>query len=119
MNFLVADKHDYTSRYIDEVTDQIKADLDKKKEDLIITKLKEKGFGHYADTIMTARFPKVICEVGSNGWSLYWADDGSEKGAFIVAIGPYHFEENCELNKMTIKFGWNDKLPIVYKEAKP
>lgn len=96
--------------YLDELMQRTYKEMEVKKERLIEMKLREKGFGHYADTLLTSRFPKVCCEKHNN-WTLYFADDGSERGAFIIAIRDYSIENSCEANRISVSFSWSDVLP--------
>lgn len=103
--------------YIDELVQRTFREVEQKKEELIKMKLREKGFSRYADNLLTARFPKVCCHK-SNGWSLYYADDGTDNGAFIIAISDFQLDMTCEVNVVRVFFNWSDKLPLPKTDQK-
>lgn len=86
------------------------------KYDFIISKITEKGFGKLLQGIHNATFPKIAC-IKYDSWEYYYADDGTLRGAFIVAISEYtlitpKYPENYFTQKMEINFSWQDKHGI-------
>lgn len=87
----------------DEIINQMASKINKQKEDLIKSKIIEKGFEHLIEGIEKRRFPKILCEK-REGMSVYFADDDTEKGCFIVAIQdlqltPFvEFDRDCKVN---------------------
>lgn len=99
----------------DELISKMTSDISKKKEDLVKSKLIEKGFEHLIEGLEKRRFPKIICEK-REGWSLYFADDNTEKGCFIVAIQDLQFNPQfSELDRgcnMSIEFKYTDNYKL-------
>ena len=101
--------------FMEDIINNLYNSLEIKKDTLIKEKLKEKGFGYLIETMDVSRFPKVVCEK-CNGWSTYWANDGTEMGQFIVAIRDYEIDNTCEVNKVAASFVWKDELPEIFKK---
>lgn len=97
--------------------DNLSEDLFKKTEELIKTKLAEKGFGYLIEGLKTRRFPKV-CAVKQGEWELYFADDNSDDGAFIVAFRHIYNAPSLKDRKFsaTATIQWQDTLPLINKQ---
>lgn len=95
-----------------EIIDKMVSDINKKKEDLIKSKLVEKGFEHLVEGLENRRFPKILCEK-RDGWSVYFADDNTDEGCFIVAIQDLQFEPFTEIDrkyKVNTSFKYTDNF---------
>lgn len=100
-----------------EATYRLTCSLNKQKEELIKSKIIEKGFGYLLEDLEIRRFPKLCC-VQQGEWDLYFADDDSKEGAFIIAIKhqPTYNDDISDKNavysvKATIE--WQDSLPLI------
>ena len=86
------------------------------KDNFIKTKLIEKGFEHLVEGLERRTFPK-ICMIKQDKWTYIYADDDTEKGAFIVAIQDYDFSTDYSdkdfATKMNFSFKWQDTQPLV------
>lgn len=60
-------------------------ELAKKKEEILIQKLKEKGFDHLLEGIETRRFKRITCETSPTE-ETFFADDGTDEGCRIVTF---------------------------------
>lgn len=92
------------------MTDEFIKKVLEEKEAFIKSKFEEKGFGGFLENAHKVRFPKVRC-VSFNRWQYYFADDGSDEGAFIVAIED--FDINFPVNRtgaslVSFAFNWQD-----------
>ena len=85
---------------IDDLVNKMAQSLSDKKEQLLIDALITKGYSHYLG-FQSQRFPKVVCEV-RNGWTCYYAYDGSDNGQFIIGFKEpeidYAYGDNCQIN---------------------
>lgn len=98
----------------DEIINQMVSKINKQKEDLVKSKLIEKGFEHLIEGIEKRRFPKILCEK-REGWSVYFADDDTEKGCFIVAIQDLQFTPFTEFDrecKVNASFKYTDDYKL-------
>lgn len=89
-------------------------DLLTKKEELIKVKLAEKGFGHLIDELSTRRFPKV-CRVQQGEWELYFADDNTTEGAFIIGFKNVEVYPQAIGGKFLVSamLQYQDTLPLI------
>lgn len=87
----------------------------KQKDDLIKSKLEEKGFGHLIKGIEKKRFPKIT-SITKDNWSYIYADNDTDEGAFIVAMEDYNFDIKYSKTDFTTKFEttfvWQDTIPL-------
>lgn len=100
---------------ISNVVSQLANQLISKKEELIKMKLAEKGFGHLIEGMYERRFPKV-CAVKQGNWTLYFADNDTPEGAFIVAIEEAaptfdNWIDHDRDLKLNLSFNWQDSYP--------
>lgn len=98
--------------------------LERERMLLVRDKLNEKGFKHLATEVPNkCHFPKLVREDLDNGWSRFWAYDGTPEGTFIVAIGPLEYDNDYDFSKLktestafgktTVTFKWQDKDPDI------
>lgn len=66
------------------------ADFEIKKSQFIKDKIAEKGFGELLETA-SHRFPK-LCQVKQGEWTLWYADNGTPEGQFIIALKDAEFK---------------------------
>lgn len=94
--------------------DKLSEDLYEKKEELLKQKLTEKGFGHLIERLKTRRFPKICC-IRQGEWELYFADDDTDEGAFIIGFKDVTNEPISKDGKYSITstIQWQDALPLV------
>ena len=106
----------FSNTYYEKLGEQY-ASLIKQKEELIKSKIIEKGFGHLLEGIEKRKFPKLCC-IKQEGWSLYFADDGTEQGAFILAIKEVFDSPTASDSKFSITSNiyWQDTLPLINKQ---
>lgn len=97
--------------------DKVSEDLFKKKEELIKTKLTEKGFEHLIEGLRTRRFPKVCC-VKQGEWELYFADDNADEGAFIIGFKNVEVYPQAIGGKFLVSamLQYQDTLPLINKQ---
>lgn len=91
--------------------------LFKKKEELIKLKLIEKGFGHLIEGLKTRRFPKICCVIQGQ-WELYFADDNSDEGTFIIGFKDVYSNPLLDNGKYTATatIEYQDTLPLINKQ---
>lgn len=94
--------------------DKLSEDLSDKKEELLKQKLKEKGFGHLIEGLKTRIFPKICC-IRQGEWELYFADNDTDEGAFIIGFrniehAPFSKDGKCSI---TSTIQWQDTLPLI------
>lgn len=113
MDSFLQPHHDLVNKLYSEIA----TSLSKKKEDLIRVKLIEKGFGHLIDGLKTRRFPKICC-VRQGQWELYFADDNSDEGAFIIGFKDVYLNPILDDRKYTAKatIKYQDTLPLINKQ---
>lgn len=103
---------------VNEAIKKLAEDVQNKKTKLVKQKLKEKGFGHLIEGMEKRIFPRVARVVQPDGWELYFADDGTDSGLFIIG-----FKDVTQFNQSsdptdyrvnyTTTFQYVDKLPLV------
>lgn len=104
--------------YMDGVLQKLHQEIINKRTELVKQKLREKGYHHLVNTLEIQRFPKVVVE-RYQGWELYWADNGTAEGEFIVALGDFKIDNTCDVGKISISFQYQDIMPniIEYKKV--
>jgi hypothetical protein len=87
----------------------------KQIEDLIASKVKEKGYGHLIEGIEKRKFPK-LCMIKQYEWTYVYADNDTDEGAFIVAFKEEFnndFTSKDFTTKMTVNLKWQDNQPLI------
>jgi hypothetical protein len=94
--------------------DKLVEDLSIKKEELLKLKLTEKGFGHLIEGFKTKMFPKICC-VRRGEWELYFADNDTDEGAFIIGFRNIEHAPFSKDGKYSITstIQWQDTLPLI------
>lgn len=94
--------------------DKLVEDLSIKKEELLKLKLTEKGFGHLIEGFKNKMFPKICC-VRQGEWELYFADNDTDEGAFIIGFRNIEHAPFSKDGKYSITstIQWQDTLPLI------
>lgn len=71
--------------YMQEIMNEIIAELQAKKEAVIREKFAEKGFAHLLENLEAKRFKRVVIEKSSD-CEKWYADNGTDEGVLIVTF---------------------------------
>ena len=71
--------------YMQEIMNEIIAELQAKKEAVIREKFAEKGFAHLLENLEAKRFKRVVIEK-SGDCEKWYADNGTDEGVLIVTF---------------------------------
>jgi hypothetical protein len=102
-------------KFEEDLRQKMSSELQERRESFIKNMISQKGYSHLIPTEAT-RFPKINRSIGWDGWEYIFADNGTKQGQFIVAIGPYKFNETFDLSNPSIRvsadikctFDWQD-----------
>ncbi len=97
----------------DSVFDALIEKINAEKREFIKKMFVSKGYGHLLDAEQT-RFPMVTICI-REGWEYYFVNNGTKQGEFIVAVGPFEFNDTGMMGldigsavSQSVSFNWQD-----------
>lgn len=91
------------TNFIQQHVIEIQRNMEKKREDFVKEKMREKGYFYAAENFGKVRFPNVMAEMNGE-WLNFYGDNNTPEGEFIIAVSNVYLVQNNDLWSPDLNF---------------